>query len=153
MSFYAYIPRPDGTEPTGTTNKAIIRDLKTLNGVIKRLLTWHGWNEQPFRVFTFSNIYDDKTHKLIYTHTPPNPLTIDNNHTWFTSLPIIGFNENFQVRVQFTFQNWESLNHNRRVDVSGIPYIAKHEEYYVSVCFLVSLKTVGYLLGLLEINK
>ena len=69
MQFYAYIPSPDGIEPMGTANRAIIRDLKTVKGAINRLKRFPRWNSKPFLVFTFSNFYDQSTFKQVYKHS------------------------------------------------------------------------------------
>ena len=68
MQFYAFIPRADGSAPCGTQNQIIIRDLKTVRGAIKRLNNFSTWKGKPFKLFTFSNLYDDNTHKLVYTN-------------------------------------------------------------------------------------
>lgn len=70
MNFYAYIPRPDGSAPLGTGDRFIIRDLKTIGGVVKRLKGIDRWNQSGFIVQTFTNFYDDKTFKTVFTHKP-----------------------------------------------------------------------------------
>lgn len=63
-NFYAYNEDvPIGQESVGTSGKMIIRDLKTLRGVMKRCRTV-GWT--TFRIYTFSNFYDDKTFTLLH---------------------------------------------------------------------------------------
>ena len=61
--FYAYVPREDGTEPLGTANRLIIRNLKTARGAEKRAKTAFG--EKKFRLFTFTNFYDNKTFRQL----------------------------------------------------------------------------------------
>ena len=60
MNFYAYIPREDGKEPCGTANKVLSREYKTLWNFIKFRL---GSNSR-FRIYSFTNFYDDSTFKL-----------------------------------------------------------------------------------------
>jgi len=60
MNFYAYIPREDGKEPCGTANKFLSREYKTLRNFIKFRLG----NDSRFRIYSFTNFYDDSTFKL-----------------------------------------------------------------------------------------
>ena len=60
MNFYAYIPKKDGTEPCGTVNKVLSREYKTLRNFIKFRLG----NDSRFRIYSFTNFYDDSTFKL-----------------------------------------------------------------------------------------
>lgn len=62
MQFYAFIPREDGSAPCGTEGQRIIKDLKTVKGAVNRLKGFSTWNSKPFKLFTFSNLYDDSTH-------------------------------------------------------------------------------------------
>jgi len=59
MNFYAYIPK-DGKEPVGTADKIISRKYKSLKSFLKYGL----YNPDLFRVFTFTNFYDESTFKL-----------------------------------------------------------------------------------------
>lgn len=62
--FYAYVPTAENKEPTGTSNRLIIKDLKTAKGALNRCLK--AFKEKPFRLYTFRNFYDDSTFTLIY---------------------------------------------------------------------------------------
>ena len=62
--FYAYVPTKDGNEPTGTSDRLVIKDLKTARGALKRCLKAFG--EKPFKLFTFTNFYNESTFTLIY---------------------------------------------------------------------------------------
>jgi hypothetical protein len=66
MQLYAYIPRPDGSQPVGSDDQWIIRDLKTVKGAIKRIKCVPRWKNKPFRLYMYTNLYDDKTHTLVY---------------------------------------------------------------------------------------
>jgi hypothetical protein len=63
MNFYAYKDQYLlGHEPLGTANRMIWRDLKTVRGAINRAKKlWGRW----YRIYTFTNFYDDKTFKLV----------------------------------------------------------------------------------------
>jgi len=50
-------------EPGGL-NKIIVRDLKTLRGVINRCIKWYPFKE--YTIFTFTNFYDDNTFSKVY---------------------------------------------------------------------------------------
>lgn len=63
MNFYAYIPREDGSEPVGSDNRLIIRDLKTIRGVKKQCSKI--FKNKKYRLFTFSNFYDESTFREI----------------------------------------------------------------------------------------
>ena len=71
MQFYSYITENPYSpnwidEPVGTDGRIIIRDRKTLRGVVNRLKkTWPG---KSFKVFTFTNIYDPNTFRHQHTH-------------------------------------------------------------------------------------
>lgn len=62
--FYAYVPDSRGEEPCGGTNKVIIKDLKTARGALNRCLK--AFKEKPFRLYTFTNFYNEDTFTLIY---------------------------------------------------------------------------------------
>lgn len=63
MGYYAYIPTKDGKEPLGTENRLIIRDLKTVRGVINRCKT--AFKDKTFKLYSFTNFYDGSTYKEI----------------------------------------------------------------------------------------
>jgi len=63
MKFYAYKLTDKGTEPMGTQGR-ILFELKTFRGAYRRALRILGNN---FRLFVYTNFYDDKTFKEI-TH-------------------------------------------------------------------------------------
>lgn len=61
--------RNDGTfyEPLGTNNQMIIDDLKTLNGVLKRIKKYNLNHSKPFRLYRYSGyLCCAKDLKLIY---------------------------------------------------------------------------------------
>ena len=67
MQFYSFIsenPYVEGMidEPLGSGG----RDLKTLRGVVNRLK--RVWPGKSFKVFTFTNFYDDKGFRQVHTH-------------------------------------------------------------------------------------
>ena len=69
MQFYSYVtetPFADGQsdEPLGTSGRSIDRDLRTLRGVVRRLQK--AWPGKSFKVFTFTNFYDDRTFRLVH---------------------------------------------------------------------------------------
>lgn len=71
MQFYSFVsenPYFEGMidEPLGTAGRSIDRDLKTLRGVVNRLK--RAWPGKSFKVFRFTNFYDDKTFRLVHTH-------------------------------------------------------------------------------------
>jgi len=71
MNFYSYTtetPNAPGQtdEPVGSGGRAIDRDLKTVRGVVRRLE--RAWPGKSFKVFSFTNFYDDKTFRLVHTH-------------------------------------------------------------------------------------
>lgn len=79
---------PLGEERLGTLGKMIIRDLKTLNGVIRRC---HRLGWKNFKVYTFTNFYDNRTFKEVYSYrykyTPNDLLDLDLKYrTGFVSL-------------------------------------------------------------------
>lgn len=64
MKFYIYNENvPLGSESLGSQGKMIIEDLKTLKGAINRAKR-SGYTH--FRIYTFSNFYDDSTFKEVY---------------------------------------------------------------------------------------
>lgn len=64
MNYYAYVPTSEGKEPIGTGNRMIMH-LKTLRGAVNRAKKV--WGEKSFVVKTFTNFYDEKTFKTVYT--------------------------------------------------------------------------------------
>lgn len=65
MGFYAYLtdtPHAPGMsdEPTGTAGRFIWHDVKTVRGAKSRLR-----NAGGFKLFTFTNIYDERTFRLV----------------------------------------------------------------------------------------
>ena len=69
MNFYSYITEtPDAPgqtdEPVGGSGRAIDRDLKTIRGVVRRLEK--AWPSKSFKVFSFTNFYDDSTFRLVH---------------------------------------------------------------------------------------
>ena len=67
----------------------------------------------------------------------------------FTSMPVVNFNEDFQVSIWFSESEWE--NKPQKLTASGIPYFATHDVANgVFVYFTVNLTKVAYLLGLLN---
>ena len=70
MQFYSYVtktPNAPGMEdePIGSDGRTIDRDLKTVRGVVRRLQK--AWPGKSFKVFTFTNIYDPKSFRLVHT--------------------------------------------------------------------------------------
>jgi len=62
MNFYAYIPRNDGSEPMGTSDKIVSRDKYKSFGTF-----WHyclGY-DMRYRIFSFSDLYDINTFELV----------------------------------------------------------------------------------------
>jgi hypothetical protein len=69
MEFYCYItktPEAPGLadEPIGTEGRTIHRDLKTVRGVTNRMRRL--WPGKSFKVFSFTNFYDDKTFRNVH---------------------------------------------------------------------------------------
>ena len=67
--FYSYLTTtPDALgmtdEPVGSGGRSIDRDLKTLRGVVNRLKK--AWPGKSFKVFSFTNFYDDQTFRLVH---------------------------------------------------------------------------------------
>jgi hypothetical protein len=71
MEFYVYVTENPYSpnwidEPVGGDGRTIIRDLKTLRGVVNRMKK--SWPRKSFKVFTFTNFYDQKTFRHQHTH-------------------------------------------------------------------------------------
>ena len=69
MNFYSYITEtpnaPGMTDaPIGSCGRTIDRDLRTVRGVVRRLEK--AWPSKSFKVFTFTNFYDDSTFRLVH---------------------------------------------------------------------------------------
>jgi hypothetical protein len=69
--FYSYITDTPNTpgltdEGVGTEQRFIVRDLKTVRGVVNRVQ--RARPGKSFKVFTFTNFYDDKTFRLVHTY-------------------------------------------------------------------------------------
>jgi hypothetical protein len=63
--FYCYKGLHDlGSEPCGTEGRHIFHNLKTLRGAINRVNKWYKYGH--FKIYSFTNFYDDKTFKLVY---------------------------------------------------------------------------------------
>jgi hypothetical protein len=63
VKFYAYIPDKQNNEPLGTFNRALF-ELKTVKGAIKKCK--NNFKTDNFRLFSYTNFYDDKTFRDIY---------------------------------------------------------------------------------------
>jgi hypothetical protein len=73
MQFYSYVtsdPKAPGMadDSVGTMGRTIDRDLKTLRGVINR--NRRAWPGRCFKVFSFTNFYDNSTFKLLHIEIP-----------------------------------------------------------------------------------
>jgi len=71
MNFYSYTTETPNTpgladEPLGSGGRSIDRDLKTVRGAVNRMK--QTWPDKSFKVFAFTNFYDDKTFRLVHTH-------------------------------------------------------------------------------------
>jgi len=71
MNFYSYTTETPNTpgladEPLGSGGRFIDRDLKTVRGAVNRMK--QTWPDKSFKVFSFTNFYDDKTFRLVHTH-------------------------------------------------------------------------------------
>jgi hypothetical protein len=71
MNFYSYTTETPNTpglsdEPLGSSGRSIDRDLKTVRGAVNRMK--RTWPDKSFKVFSFTNFYDDKTFRLVHTH-------------------------------------------------------------------------------------
>jgi hypothetical protein len=71
MQFYSYLtetPFSEGMKdaPLGTSGQFIDRDLKTVRGVANRIR--RAFPNRSFKVYTFTNFYDDKTFRIVYRH-------------------------------------------------------------------------------------
>ena len=65
IKFYAYLGNYEfGEESLGRGRVMIIDDLKTLEGVIKRCRRY--WGIEKFRVYSFTNFYDESTFERVY---------------------------------------------------------------------------------------
>ena len=69
MQFYSYTTEtpdaPGQTDaPIGSSGRSIDRDLKTVRGVVRRLE--RAWPGKSFKVFSFTNFYDDNTFRLVH---------------------------------------------------------------------------------------
>lgn len=63
MNFYCYKGEWEfGKEPCGTEYKHIWKDLKTKEGALRRAVNLYG---NSFRLFTFTNFYDNKTFQRV----------------------------------------------------------------------------------------
>lgn len=83
MKFYAYIPRADGSEPTGGSGR-ILFELKTVEGALKRARKILG---DRFKLYGYTNFYDERTFKPYHLTKNPQkrktfhlPFRVD---TWF----------------------------------------------------------------------
>jgi hypothetical protein len=63
MKLYAYVPREDGTEPVGSSNRMLF-ELKTIRGAKNRCESI--WKNKRYKIYTYYNFYDDSTFKLLY---------------------------------------------------------------------------------------
>ena len=61
MKFYAYKPTADGREPVGGSNRLLF-ELKTKAGALRHAVKWLG---PQFRLFMYTNFYDEKTWREI----------------------------------------------------------------------------------------
>jgi len=61
MKFYAYKPTKDGKEPVGGDRKLLF-ELKTVRGAHNRARGALGSN---YRLFRYTNFYDDKTFREV----------------------------------------------------------------------------------------
>ena len=71
MNFYSYTTETPNTpglsdEPLGSGGRFIDRDLKTVRGAVNRMKKVS--SGKSFKVFSFTNFYDDKTFRLVHTH-------------------------------------------------------------------------------------
>ena len=69
--FYTYLtdePQAPGMldEPIGSDGRFIDRDLKTVRGVVNRIK--RARPGKSFKVFSFTNFYDDRTFRLVHIH-------------------------------------------------------------------------------------
>lgn len=82
MNFYAYFVsgelKGDGKddEPIGTANRMIWKDLKTVRGALNRIQRYLMADEKAWKLFSFTNFYDDKTFKLVASKSKNGKLTI-----------------------------------------------------------------------------
>ena len=71
MNFYSYVTETPNTpgladEPLDSGMRSIDRDLKTVRGAVNRMKRLSPG--KSFKVFSFSNFFDDKTFRLVHTH-------------------------------------------------------------------------------------
>jgi hypothetical protein len=64
MNFYVHA---GSEEPTGTEGRLVWRDLKTRSGAIRRAMKQYPGG---FSLYSFTNVYDEKTYKMIHIYTP-----------------------------------------------------------------------------------
>ena len=71
MNFYAYFVSGEindktfTDEPLGTDNRMIWKDLKTVHGAVSRIQEYLKAQEKGWKIFSFTNFYDNKTFKLV----------------------------------------------------------------------------------------
>lgn len=64
MRFYCYKGDHElGKEPLGSADRMIWRDLKTIQGAVRRATRL--WGAGGFRLFSFTNFFDDRTFKEV----------------------------------------------------------------------------------------
>jgi hypothetical protein len=71
MNFYSYVTETPNTpgladEPLCGGGRSIDRDLKTVRGVVNRMKKLSPG--KSFKVFSFTNFFDDKTFRLVHAH-------------------------------------------------------------------------------------
>lgn len=69
QSYYAYTPTQDGKEPIGTEGRHLLA-LKTDEGAMRRCDRL--FRDKPYRLYQYSNIYDDKTFRFIHASSGQN---------------------------------------------------------------------------------
>jgi hypothetical protein len=68
--FFIKLLDKQGKENLGSFNNIIIKDLKTLQGVKNRLKTFKSINKLNYSkilIYTFQNVFNENTYKLVYT--------------------------------------------------------------------------------------
>jgi len=68
--FFIKLLDKQGKENLGSFNNIIIKDLKTLQGVKNRLKTLKSINKLNYSkilIYTFQNVFNENTYKLVYT--------------------------------------------------------------------------------------
>ena len=69
FGFYAYKGiKPLGQEGLGSEGRMIVRDLKTVKGVINRIPST--WYDEGFSIYSFTNFYRDSTFNLEFKRLP-----------------------------------------------------------------------------------